>query len=161
MNEKRKGAISMKRSSFSFSLLFAVLFFMACEDSGTGYSKYADIYDVPDCNANRANEHVYVMTEGEYEERVCKYEKGHYEWGYPDSVADTETDQEQKKSDCQCWSYYLVNGKEGLGRIYIEIDPGVVAGADKYYVCGEEDIKGFINQRPVIKSYMHNEDRCW
>ena len=154
----------MKKGNHCLLMLLSVaLFFLACDDSGTSYSKYADIYEVPVCDAQRVNEHIYVKTEGEYEERVCKYTGGgwpEYEWGYPDSVADAETDQEQKKSDCQCWGYYSISGKDGIGRAYYEISPGQFTGGDKYYVCGE-DIKSFINQRPVIKSYMHNEDRCY
>lgn len=135
------------------------LFFMACEDSGTSYQRYDDIDDAPDCDASKVNQHIYVMTEGEYEERVCISEGGYYEWGYPDSNDEKEK-QRQKRDDCQCWGYYLIYGKEGMNRIYYEIAPGQYTGGDKYYVCGE-DIQSFINQRPIIKNYMHDEDHCW
>ena len=149
--------------SFSFTLLFVALFFVACDNSGTSYPKYDDINDpdVPECRASRVNEHIYVMAEDEYEERVCKHMGGgYYEWDYPDSGDEDTIDQEQMRDDCQCWGYYTVSGAQGLGRLYYEIAPGQYTGGDKYYVCGD-DIKSFINQRPVIKSYMHNENRCW
>ena len=149
----------MKKRNFCLFVLFSVaLFFMACDDSGTSYQKYDDIDEVPDCNASRANEHVYVRTEGEYEERVCKSEGGYYDWGYPDDDEKYATNQGQKNDDCQCWGYYVVGEKNA--RVYYEISPGQYTGGDKYYVCGD-DIRSFVNQRPVIKSYMHNKDRCY
>ena len=155
----------MKKGNFCLFVLLPVTFlFVACDDSGTSYPKYDSIIDpdVPECNASIVNKHIYVKTEGEYEERVCKYTGGgwpEYEWDYPDDDEIT-TNQGQKGDDCQCWGYYSISGKDGIGRVYYEISPGQFTGGDKYYVCGE-DIKSFINQRPVIKSYMHNEDRCY